>query len=112
MSAEEKEEKEFQDEEEKRLQNDKNYVFREFGKISAAAVGIGLILLFYDLLISLVAIGVGSIYAIAVLLEVRGADTLLTRMVRGVTSTWGVIRKTVQDGYRAVRREVRKGLED
>lgn len=106
------EDKEFQDEEEKRLQNDKRYVFREFGKITAAAMCIGLVLLFYDILISLVALSIGCIYAISVLLELRGADTLVTRMVRGVTSMCNAITKTIQDGYRAVRREVRKGLED
>lgn len=106
------EDKEFQDEEKKRLQDDKKYVFREFGKITTAAMCIGLLLLFYDILISLVALSIGSIYAIAVLLEVRGADTLLSRMVHGVTSMWRAVTKTVQDGYRAVRREVRKGLED
>lgn len=112
MNTADKEQKEFQDEEEKRLQNDKRYVFREFGKISAAAMCIGLVLFLYDILISLVAFGIGIVYAIAVLLEVRGADTLLTRMGSGVTSAWMATVRTIRDGYRAVRREVRKGLED
>lgn len=112
MNLERKEEKEFQSAEEKRLQNDKKYVFREFGKISAAAIGIGLVLLFYDLLISLIAVGIGSIYAIAVLFEVRGADTLPSRAIAGTVSMWRAFVGAVRDGYRAIRREVRKGLED
>lgn len=113
MSTEQKKkDKEFQSDEERRLQNDKKYMFREFAKISAASVGIGIVLLFYDMLISLVAVGIGSVYAIAVLLEVRGADTLLSRAVQGVSSAWRAFGRAVGDGYRAIRREVRKGLED
>lgn len=104
--------KEFQNEEEKRLQNDKRYVFREFSKVSAAAIGIGLVLFFYDILISLVAVGIGFVYAIAVLLDIPGTSTLFTRAAGGAISVWVKVSKSIRTGYRVIRREVRKGLED
>lgn len=107
-----KEEREFQDEEEIRLQNDRGYAFREFCRISVAAVGIGLVLFFYDILVSLVVFSIGIVYAGAVLLEVRGADQVLNRIGWGVVAVWSGVVSGVREGYRAVRREVRKGLED
>lgn len=103
---------EFQDEEEKRLQNDKPYVIREFSKICLSAVGIGVLLFFYDILVSLMVLGIGAIYAIAVLLEIKGADGFITRIGKGLTNAWNNLTSRVREGYRVVRREVRRGLED
>lgn len=100
------------DDDDEELQNDKGYVFREFAKVAAAACGIGLVLFFFDILISLLALSVGLVYALAVLFEVRGARSLINRTLKSGVSLFNVVRRSVQQGWRAIRREVRKGLED
>lgn len=63
-------EKELSDEDE-RLQYDKPFMVREFGKVTAVAVVIGIILFFFDILVSLSALSLGAIYALAVLFDAR-----------------------------------------
>lgn len=107
-----KEKKAEEDDEDERLQKDSNFVFREFSKISAAACSIGLVLFFFDILVSLVALSIGLLYAVAVLLEVRGADTLFHRTMKGASNLVGSITNLARKGWSTLRREVRKGLED
>ncbi|PXF49868.1 hypothetical protein BWQ96_00028 [Gracilariopsis chorda] len=93
-------------------QRDKSYALREFTKVASGAFLIGVVLLFYDFLVSLIALSIGLIYAIAVLFEVRGADTLLNRCAASVTRLCTTTAKGLREGWRALRRGVRKGLED
>ncbi|CAN8076709.1 unnamed protein product [Agarophyton chilense] len=101
------------DESEEEKQKDKSYALREFGKVSAGAILIGLVLFFFDILVSLVALSIGLVYAIAVLFEVRGADVLLTRIGNGASWLWSMARKGICRAWRAWRswrKDVRKRL--
>ena len=86
--------------------------FRDFGKICLAATGIGIVVFFYDILASLLVLTIGGAYAIAVLFEVRGADTLIKRTLRSTRNFFSKVSLRVRDAWKALRREVRKGLED
>lgn len=98
--------------EEDEKQRDKSHALREFTKVASGAFLIGVVLLFYDLLVSLIALSIGLIYAIAVLFEVRGADTLLNRCAASVARLGSTAARGLREGWRALRKEVRKGLED
>lgn len=111
-NVQKKEDAKLQNEEEDKLQKNQYYVFREFGKISAVAVLIGLVLFFYDIIVSLMAMTVGLIYGLAVLFEVKGADTLISNTVKSSRALFSGIGKGCREGWRTLRREVRKGLED
>lgn len=86
--------------------------FRDFGKICLAATGIGVLLFFYDILTSLFVLTIGGAYAIAVLFEVRGADTFIKRTIRSTKNFFTKVSVRARDAWKALRREVRKGLED
>lgn len=71
---------ELSDEDEK-LQNDKPFMFREFGKVSLAAVVIGLVLFCFDILVSLIALSIGALYALAVLFNIRFITNFFNRIL-------------------------------
>lgn len=93
-------------------QRDKSYAFREFGKVLAGAMLIGLLLFFYDLVISLMAFSIAIVYAIAVLFEVRPEDTLVMRTVSGAKVIATAATRRMRQSWQALRRKVRKLLED
>lgn len=66
--------------EDERLQNDRPYVMREFGKVAFVATLIGLVLFCFDILVSLVAITLGSVYALAVLFDIRFITNRVSRL--------------------------------
>lgn len=86
--------------------------FGRFARILGTAFVVFLLLFFVDIVAGLAALTLGSFYAIAVLFGVRGVETwgirARTFVVRSVTA----VANLVKSGYRAVRREVRKRLED
>lgn len=66
--------------EDERLQNDRPYVMREFGKVAFVATLIGLVLFCFDILVSLVALTLGSVYALAVLFDIRFITKRVSRL--------------------------------
>ena len=111
-SVQQQEDAKLQNEEEQKLQGNQYYVFKEFGKISAVAVLIGIVLFFFDMVVSLMAITIGIVYGLAVLFEVPGADSLIENTVKSGKAVLSGIGKGFGEGWRTLRREVRKGLED
>ena len=86
--------------------------FGRFARIIGTALCASLLLFFVDIVAALAAFTLGTFYAVAVLFGIRSVDTLsarawnsASRVVLAVGSVW-------QKGYRYVRREVRKQLED
>lgn len=77
-SREEKNEEGEEGEEEVRLQNDKPLIMREFGKVAALAICIGVLLFCFDILVFLLALTIALIYTLAVVLDIR----IITRSVR------------------------------
>lgn len=95
-----------EEDEEQRLQNDRPFVLREFGKLVLAAAGIGLILFFFDILVSLVALSFGALYALAVLFDVRFA-TNFVRRVRGTASaSLSTFAKRARSAWSSIRRRI------
>lgn len=76
----------------------------EFGRICLAACAIGLVLFFYDVLVSLVVVTIGGIYAVAVLLQVRGANSLLKRMMDAVVGVCAALESVVTEAVRRLKR--------
>lgn len=54
---------------------------REFGKVSAIAVGIGLILFCFDIIVSLLALSFAAVYGLAVLFDIRFITQSVKRFV-------------------------------
>lgn len=86
--------------------------FGRFVRTVIIALLIFLVLFFVDILAGLVVFTVGSVYAIAVLFGVRGAESWGMRARRSAVSAAQTSAQGVQSAYRAVRQEVRKRLED
>lgn len=93
-----------------RLQRSPVYVYKEFAKVSAIAVLIGIVLFFYDILISLWVTTIGLIYALAVLFEIKGADTLFTNIRKASVKLAFLFADGVIKSWNVLRTEVRKAL--
>lgn len=100
-----------QDEDE-RLQNDRPFVLREFGKVALAAVGIGIILFCFDILVSLLALTVGGLYALAVLFDIRVATDMVARLRASVVTLWSNMIKRARRVWSSVRRQILNLTED
>lgn len=94
------------------VREDKRQALAEFGRICVAAFGIGLVMFFYDVLMSLIVVTIGSVYAVAVLLQVRGADLLLRRMMATVVAVWGGLVRIVGRGLTWLKGGGTKGVEE
>lgn len=92
--------------EDERLQQDKRYVFREFSKVTIAACGIGLVLFCFDILISLVALTLGGLYAIAVLFNIRFATEFVARVGVSCTSFGLSLRNAGRQLWARIRHRV------
>lgn len=85
---------------------------REFGTVAVAATGVGLVLFCFDILISLVAISIAVFYGLAVLFDIRAITSLVARVSSAFLRAVLAVPTALRTAWKAVRREVRKGLED
>lgn len=101
--------KELSDDEE-RLQNDKPFMLREFGKVAAAATVIGIVLFCFDILVSLVALSLGAIYATAVLFDLRFFTNFVHRSFSLANRLRSLAFSRVQSLWTAMRSRISKKL--
>lgn len=88
--------------EDERLQNDRPFIMREFGKVSAIAVGIGLILFCFDIIVSLLALSFAAVYGLAVLFDIR----FITQSVKRGVLFFSNLRQSVMNMvHRLVKRD-------
>lgn len=99
-------------EEDDRLQHNKRYIFREFGKVALAAIGILVILFCLDILVSLLALTLGGLYIIAVLLKLHFVTDFVARAGVSFQAFSLSVMKTARDIWVMVRRSVISHLQE
>lgn len=92
--------------EDERLQNDRRYVMREFGKVAFVASLIGLVLFCFDIVISLVALTIGSVYALAVLFDIQFITNRVGRIRSMLTNVTYSTFKTARTKWDSLRSRI------